>query len=73
MVKVVHHGPRYIKTGLLDGEVLDCCYDDMSPNPLSGRDMSDALRSKVVTCDNKGCKTCVHIVVSDTFTSNVSG
>ena len=71
--KVAHHGPGCIKAGLSDEEVLGCCYDDMSPNPLSGRDMSDAPQCRVVTCDSKQCKTCVHIVVSDTFTSNVSG
>ena len=71
--KVVHHGPGCVKASLLDEDVLDCSYDNMSPDPSSGRDMSDAPQSKMLMCDKKRCKTCVHIVVSDTFTSNVSG
>ena len=61
--KVVDHSAGCVKAGVLDEEVIDSCYDDMSPNPLSRSDMSNAPQSKVLTCDRR-CKTCVHIVVT---------
>ena len=51
--KVVHHSHGCLKAGLMDEEVLDCCYDKMYPNILSGRNISDAPQSKVVLCYNK--------------------
>ena len=56
------------------GEVdTDCSYDGMSSKPNIGRDITEDLQSRVVTCKSKRCMTCTHMVVGDTFVNNVNG
>ena len=70
--KVVHHEPGCLKAGSSCGG-LGCRNDVTSPKPASvGRDVTDALQSRVSKCGSNRCKTCDYISVTNTFKSNIT-
>ena len=61
-------------SGFYWGRGCDCSNDGMSLKPRLGRDITDVLQSKGVSiCGSSRCKTCVHMVMGNSFISNVSG
>ena len=74
--KVVDENQRPLKTGSPGYGVV--CNNAVSPSkPCSqGRGGIDALHANnscVVRCGGSRCKTCKHLVVSNSFASNVTG
>ena len=52
---------------------MNCRYDAMSSKPVVGRVMADVPQSlRVSKCGSDRCKTCVHIIQGDSFTSNTT-
>ena len=52
---------------------MNCRYDAMSSKPIVGRVMADVPQSlRVSKCGSDRCKTCVHIIQGDSFTSNTT-
>ena len=69
--KIVDKGQCPLKTGSIMGDV--CRHDASSSKPdMLGRDGTDDTQTKSMICGSRGCKTCDHLVVGDTFTSNVT-
>ena len=71
--KVVHHDPGCLKAGSVDEEDCDCSHHGVSLKPGSGRGTPEDLQSRVMTCESRRCMTCAHMMVGDTFVSNVNG
>ena len=74
--KVVDENQRPLKTG--SPGCGGVCNNDVSPSkPCSqgrgGIDAVHANNSCVVCCGGSRCKTCKHLVVGNSFASNVTG
>ena len=72
--KGVHHGSGCLKAGS-NGLGLDCPNDGIPSKPgVTGRGMADVQMSfsKVTKCGSDRCKTCIHIVEGNSFTSNLN-